>query len=223
MCGTIEEDFECKTMPKPTSRLENEYKEQGYTVIAGLDEAGKGAWAGPVVSAAVILPEQVSLPGLNDSKLLSKEKRESLYDLVIEQAISYGIGIQDAYAVDEIGLAEAHRQSMRDAVAALEKKPELLLVDGKGISKLGIETVCVVKGDQKSRCIAAASVLAKVTRDRLMEAYGKEHPDYGFAQHKGYGTKMHEEALVKHGPCNLHRLSYTPVYQYWQANLFETA
>ncbi len=210
-------------MSGPTNQLEKEYQVQGYQLIAGLDEAGKGAWAGPVVSAAVVLPEETNLPGLNDSKLLSKEKREKLFTLIQEQAISFGVGIKDAYTVDEIGLAEAHRQSMREAISQLKKKPDLLLVDGTGINKLGIEAICVVKGDQKSRCIAAASILAKVTRDRLMEEYNEAHPDYGFDQHKGYGTKLHEQALVKHGPCDLHRLSYTPVYQYWQANLFETS
>jgi len=209
-------------MSGPTCELKESYLSQGYELIAGLDEAGKGAWAGPVVSAAVVLPKEVDLPGLNDSKLLSKAKRDELFDLIKKQAISFGVGIKDAYTVDEIGLAEAHRQSMREAIAQLQNKPDLLLVDGTGINKLGVETICVVKGDQKSKSIAAASVLAKVTRDRLMEKYNEAHPDYGFDKHKGYGTKLHEEALVKHGPCDLHRLSYTPVYQYWQANLFET-
>jgi ribonuclease HII len=208
-------------MPRPTSRLENDYRNQGYQAIAGLDEAGKGAWAGPVVAAAVILPEKVQLPKLNDSKLLTAPLREELYQLITDQAVSYGIGIRRAYEVDEIGLGEAHRQAMRDAVAQLSVSADILLVDGKGIKQLGVETVCVVKGDQRVRCIAAASILAKVTRDRLMAELGEKHPDYGFAAHKGYGTKKHEEAIAKHGPCDIHRLSYTPVYQYWQANLFQ--
>jgi len=207
-------------MQRPTARLENKYKEEGYQLIAGLDEAGKGAWAGPVVAAAVVLPSKVSLPKLNDSKLLSTSLREGLFDLIIEQSIAYGIGIRDAYIVDEIGLAEAHRQAMREAVEKLDMKVDLLLVDGLGIKQLGVKAECIVKGDQKVRCIAAASVLAKVTRDRMMREFNKNHPDYGFHKHKGYGTKEHEEAISEYGPCELHRLSYTPVYRAWQKALF---
>lgn len=210
-------------MARPTAKLEKEYQEQGYQLIAGLDEAGKGAWAGPVVSAAVVLPDKTSLPHLNDSKLLSHKQREELFLLVKGQAIAWGVGVVDAYLVDEIGLAEAHRQSMRLAVKELGMKPNLLLVDGTGIKQLGIKAECIVKGDQKVRCIAAASILAKVTRDRLMVEYEKEHPGYGFANHKGYGTQEHQDAIAANGICGIHRLSYTPVHNFWQQNLFQLA
>lgn len=208
-------------MSRPTSRLENAYKKQGFSCIAGLDEVGKGAWAGPVVAAAVILPEKCSLPGLNDSKLVSQSSRDELYELIVEQSLAWGVGIQEAYLVDEIGLGEVHRRAMREAVKHLKLKPDLLLVDGRGINQLGTETVCVVKGDQKVRCIAAASIIAKVTRDRIMDKLHNEFPDYGFVDHKGYGTKRHQEALARHGVAEPHRLSYVPVFYQWQGDLFQ--
>lgn len=204
----------------PSIRLENKYKNLGYSNIAGLDEAGKGAWAGPVVAAAVILPEKIKLPSLNDSKLLTPKKRDNLYDEIINGCIAYGVGIRDAFSVDEIGLAEAHRQAMREAVKNLKMEVDLLLVDGLGIKQLGIKTECIVKGDQKVRCISAASIIAKVTRDRMMAEFNDNHPNYGFQNHKGYGTKEHEQAIELYGPCELHRLSYSPVYRAWQKTLF---
>lgn len=209
-------------MSRPTSRFEKLYRAQGYASIAGLDEAGKGAWAGPVVAGAVILPEKVELPNLNDSKLLTARMREQLYDLIVEQAIAYGVGIQEAHMVDEIGLSAAHRLAMRQAVEALAVTPDFLLVDGLGIRQLGVESVCIVKGDQKSRSIAAASIIAKVTRDRIMIKLHDKFPAYGFADHKGYGTAEHREAIAKHGVCSIHRLSYEPVSRGWQRSLFET-
>jgi ribonuclease HII len=200
--------------------MELEYLRQGISAIAGLDEAGKGAWAGPVVAGAVILPEVVDLPGLNDSKMITEKARERLYEAIIEQAIAWGVGIQDAYAVDEIGLAQAHRLAMQQSVEALSVRPELLLVDGMGIKQLGVKAVCIIKGDRKVRCIAAASIIAKVTRDRLMKQLHEEFPQYGFANHKGCGTAEHQSALLRHGVCYLHRLSYEPVYQGWQRSLF---
>lgn len=207
-------------MSGPTASLENKYLKEGYQLIAGLDEAGKGAWAGPVVAAAVVLPSKVDLPKLNDSKLLSATHRERLFDLIIEQSVAYGIGIRDAYDVDEIGLGEAHRQAMRESVEKLGVEVDLLLVDGLGIKQLGVKAECIVKGDQKVRCIAAASILAKVTRDRMMKEFNNSHPDYGFSNHKGYGTQEHQDAIEEYGPCELHRLSYTPVYRAWQKTLF---
>lgn len=207
-------------MPSPTAKLELEYLARGYRAVAGLDEAGKGAWAGPVVSAAVILPEKTKLPGLDDSKRLSAKQRFVLYELILEQAIAWGVGMRDAFDIDEIGLAEAHRQSMQEAVDALTPRPELLLVDGIHIRQLGVRAECIIKGDQKVRCIAAASIIAKVTRDRLMMEIADQFPQYGFDEHKGYGTEQHQKALLAHGVCSLHRLSYDPVYRGWQQSLF---
>lgn len=207
----------------PTAKIENSYKEQGYKIIAGLDEAGKGAWAGPVVSAAVIMESAIRLPKLNDSKKLSKNVRDELFDLITSKATAYGIGLQDAITIDEKGLAEAHRESMRMAVKNLGCEVDLLLVDGTGIKHLGTEAVCIVKGDQKVRSIAAASILAKVTRDRLMESFHEEMPEYGFAKHKGYGTQLHQEALAVHGISKIHRLSYSPISRFMQQSMFELA
>lgn len=207
-------------MPTPTAKMELEYIKQGIATIAGLDEAGKGAWAGPVVAGAVILPENVKLPGLNDSKLVTEKNRERLYEAILEQAVAWGVGIQDAYTVDEVGLAQAHRLAMQHAVEALSVRPELLLVDGVGIKQLGVKAICIIKGDQKVRCIAAASIIAKVTRDRLMRQLHEQFPQYGFADHKGYGTAEHQAAIMRHGVCDLHRLSYEPVYLGWQRSLF---
>ena len=208
-------------MSRPTTKFEKLYRERGYASIAGLDEAGKGAWAGPVVAGAVILPETVDLPKLNDSKLLTAKMREKLYDLILEQAIAWGVGIQEADMVDEIGLSAAHRLAMRQAVEALQVKADFLLVDGLGIRQLGVESVCIIKGDQKVRCIAAASIIAKVTRDRMMVELHQQFPQYGFADHKGYGTEEHRLAIERYGICPLHRLSYRPVSAGWQRSLFD--
>ncbi|MBI4121769.1 MAG: ribonuclease HII [Parcubacteria group bacterium] len=207
-------------MTYPSAKMELEYLRQGFAVIAGLDEAGKGAWAGPVVAGAVILPEKVDLPGLNDSKLVTARGRERLYTAILAQAIAWGVGIQEAHVVDEIGLSAAHHLAMQQAVESLAKRPELVLVDGLSIKQLGVKAVCIVKGDRKVRCIAAASIIAKVTRDRLMRSLHEQFPEYGFADHKGYGTAQHQEAIIRNGVCDLHRLSYRPVYQGWQRSLF---
>lgn len=198
-----------------------DYLARGFRAVAGLDEAGKGAWAGPVVAGAVILPEKTKLPGLDDSKRLSAKRREELFHRILDQALAFGVGVRDAFIIDEIGLAEAHRQAMQEAVDALATRPDLLLIDGMGIRKLGVKGVCIIKGDQKVRCIAAASIIAKVTRDRIMRACDTAFPQYGFADHKGYGTEQHHEALLQHGICSLHRLSYAPVYRGWQRSLFQ--
>lgn len=203
----------------PTNELEQEYQKKGFNLIAGLDEVGKGSWAGPMVSAAVILPNEIDLPKLNDSKLVSEKNREYLYELITQNAVAWGIGIVSWIEIDEQGLGEAHRNSMRLAVQNLQTKPDYLLVDGSGISLLGVESSCVVKGDQKVRCIAAASIIAKVTRDRLMKEYAIQYPEYGFDRHKGYGTADHQEALNAHGVSPIHRLSYKPVFRIWSGEL----
>lgn len=208
-------------MSRPTIRFEKLYRDQGYATIAGLDEAGKGAWAGPVVAGAVILPDDVDLPKLNDSKLLTAKMRDKLYEMIVQQAIAWSVGIQEAHVVDEIGLSAAHKLAMRQAVEGLNTKPDFLLIDGIGIRQLGVASTCIIKGDQKVRCIAAASIIAKVTRDRIMVALHEQFPYYGFADHKGYGTKEHRNAIHKHGICEIHRLSYEPVSCGWQRRLFE--
>lgn len=208
-------------MSRPTLKFEKLYWDQGYAAVAGLDEAGKGAWAGPVVAGAVVLPEKVDLPGLNDSKLVTAKMRDTLYELIMEQALAWGVGVQDAHMIDEIGLAAAHKLAMRHAVEALPQKPDFLLIDGIGIRQLGVQSVCIIKGDQKVRCIAAASIIAKVTRDRLMIQLHDQYPHYGFADHKGYGTEQHRLALNQHGICGIHRISYKPVTSGWQRNLFQ--
>lgn len=208
-------------MPRPTVRIENQYKKEGFSCIAGIDEVGRGAWAGPVVAGAVVLPEKAKLPKLNDSKLLRASQREELCALIKDQAISWGVGVQDGYLVDEIGLGEVYRRAMREAVSQLEAKVDLILVDGRGIDQLGIETVCIIKGDQKVRAIAAASIIAKVERDNIMREMHREFPDYGFEDHKGYGTKQHQQAITQLGVCKYHRLSYLPVFYQWQGNLFQ--
>jgi len=206
-------------MKLPTDELKIAYQGMGYKMIAGLDEAGKGAWAGPVVSGAVILPVEVELPKLTDSKLISESIRESLYTLITEQAIAWGAGIIPSKMIDQAGLAEAHRMSMRAAVANMQVEPDLLLVDGRGIYQLGFESVCIVKGDQKERCISAASIIAKVTRDRIMKKLDEQYPDFGFKDHKGYGTKKHQDALAEFGVIDIHRKSYKPIIKRMQESL----
>jgi ribonuclease HII len=189
-----------------------------FTHIAGIDEAGRGALAGPVVAAAVILPLnntiETLLHGVNDSKQLSAKKREALYDLIIQHALAYGIGQQSASVIDEIGILPANRLAMGTAVAQLTPKPQFLLIDGRiRLPQLNILQKSIVRGDSQSLSIAAASILAKVTRDRLMVELDKQFPHYGFAQHKGYGTQQHRDAIIQHGPCPQHRHSFAPIKQ----------
>lgn len=186
--------------------------------IAGIDEAGRGALAGPVVAAAVILPldDQIEtlLSGVNDSKQLSAKKRERLFDLIIEHALAYGLGQQPAAAIDEIGILPANKLAMQTAVAQLTPMPQFLLIDGRiRLSQLNIPQQAIVRGDSQSLSIAAASILAKVTRDRLMCELDSQFPHYGFAQHKGYGTQQHRDAIAQHGPCPQHRHSFAPIRQ----------
>ncbi|WP_420630043.1 ribonuclease HII [Candidatus Leptofilum sp.] len=186
------------------------------THIAGIDEAGRGALAGPVVATAVILPlnNQIEtlLREVNDSKTLSAKKREALYLRITQHAITFGIGQQPASVIDEIGILPANRLAMATAVAQLTPAPQFLLIDGRiRLPHLNIPQKSIVRGDGKSLSIAAASILAKVTRDRLMVELDSQFPHYGFAQHKGYGTQQHRDALKKHGPCLRHRYSFAPI------------
>ena len=188
--------------------IEDECRAEGYTVICGVDEAGRGPLAGPVCAAAVILPDHLELPGLNDSKKLSDKKRRELFPLIKEQAIAYGIGLADEKEIDEINILQATFLAMERAIAQLEGKADLALIDGNRAKDFGLPVKTVVKGDSLSASIAAASILAKVTRDDMMEAYANDYPGYGFEIHKGYGTKAHYAALTEHGPSPVHRMSF---------------
>lgn len=186
--------------------FENKYSDLAY--IAGIDEAGRGPLAGPVVAAAVILPKNIFLPFLNDSKKVTEKRRDVLFDEIKQNAIAYGIGIASNTLIDEINILQATYEAMREAINALEKTPDVLLVDAVHIPDINIKQVGIVKGDAKSVNIAAASILAKVTRDRLMAEYDKIYPEYGFASNKGYGTATHIAALKEIGPCAIHRKSF---------------
>ena len=186
--------------------FENKYSDLAY--VAGIDEAGRGPLAGPVVAAAVILPKDIFLPFLNDSKKVTEKRRDVLFDEIKQNAIAYGIGIASNTLIDEINILQATYEAMREAINELEKTPDVLLVDAVHIPDINIKQVGIVKGDSKSVNIAAASILAKVTRDRLMAEYDKIYPEYGFASNKGYGTATHIAALKEVGPCAIHRKSF---------------
>lgn len=186
--------------------FENKYSDLAY--VAGIDEAGRGPLAGPVVAAAVILPKDIFLPFLNDSKKVTEKRRDVLFDEIKQNAIAYGIGIASNTLIDEINILQATYEAMREAINALEKTPDVLLVDAVHIPDINIKQVGIVKGDAKSVNIAAASILAKVTRDRIMAEYDKIYPEYGFASNKGYGTATHISALKEVGPCAIHRKSF---------------
>ena len=188
--------------------IENSYFEQGIVSICGVDEAGRGPLAGPVCAAAVILPKGLEIPGLNDSKKLTDKRRRELFPLIQEQAIAYGIAFASHEEIDEINILQATFLAMERALAQLKIQPELALIDGNRQKDFGIKVETVVKGDSRSANIAAASVLAKVTRDLYMEQMAQEYPGYGFEVHKGYGTKAHYQALRDLGPSPIHRMSF---------------
>ena len=181
---------------------------EGYTLVCGVDEAGRGPLAGPVCAAAVILPPDCAIEGLNDSKKLTDKKRRELYDVIIELAVAYGIALASHQEIDDINILQATFLAMERAMAQLDPKPELALIDGNRSRDFGLPVRTIVKGDSLSASIAAASILAKVTRDRYMEELDKTYPQYGFAVHKGYGTKRHYAALTEFGPCEEHRQTF---------------
>ena len=189
-------------------QFEEELFAQGYQVICGVDEAGRGPLAGPVCAAAVILPPHLEIPGLDDSKKLSDKRRRELFPIIKEQAIAYGIGLASHEEIDEINILQATFLAMERAIAQLQIKPEYAVIDGNRAKDFGLPVKTVVKGDSLSANIAAASVLAKVTRDMLMEEAAVEYPGYGFEIHKGYGTKAHYAALEKLGPSPIHRTTF---------------
>ena len=189
-------------------KIEQSHFDKGIKLICGVDEAGRGPLAGPVCAAAVILPPNVQIPGLNDSKKLSDKKRRELYPIIKEQAIAYGIAFADHSEIDEINILQATYLAMERAINQLSVKPELALIDGNRAKDFGIPVETVVHGDSLSASIAAASVLAKVTRDDVMLQMAEEYPGYDFEIHKGYGTKAHYAALTAKGPSPIHRMSF---------------
>ena len=188
------------------SEFERKYSD--YTAICGIDEAGRGPLAGPVVAGAVILNKEDPILYINDSKKLSEKKREMLYDEIMNRAIAVSVGIVDHERIDEINILQATYEAMRMAIDGLNVKPDILLNDAVTIPKVNIKQIAIVKGDAKSISIGAASIIAKVTRDRIMLDMDAKYPEYGFAKHKGYGTKQHCEALREFGPCPIHRMTF---------------
>ncbi len=191
--------------PEP---YEREIRAKGFGRIAGLDEAGRGPLAGPVVAAAVILPLRTRLPGVDDSKRLSAKQREECFALLQEKASAIGVGIVEAEEIDRLNIHQASLRAMEKAVAALPCPPDFLLIDGLFTLSLPLPQMAIVKGDQKCLSVAAASIVAKVTRDRIMIACHREYPEYNFARHKGYGTPEHLQAIAKYGRCPLHRRTF---------------
>ncbi|HOQ15948.1 MAG: ribonuclease HII [Epulopiscium sp.] len=192
------------------SQYEKYYYQKGVKYIAGIDEAGRGPLAGPVVAAAVILPKDCFIMGINDSKKLSLIKREELFEIINKKALSIGIGIVDPQTIDRINILQATFEAMKKALDALSLKPELVLVDGnQNIPDISVPQEDIIKGDQKSISVAAAAIVAKVTRDRIMDKFHELYSEYGFNKHKGYGTKEHIEAIKKYGLCPIHRESFT--------------
>ena len=189
-------------------KIEHELNKKGYELVSGVDEAGRGPLCGPVVAAAVILPKDAHIEGVNDSKKLTEKKREKLYDDIMQNAVSVGVGVSDVDIIEEVNILNATKKAMLQAISNLKVNPEYVLVDGNQKIDTDIPLETVVKGDSKSESIAAASIIAKVTRDRLLIEYDKKYPEYGFAKHKGYGTKAHIEAIKKYGLTPIHRPSF---------------
>ena len=188
--------------------FEHKYAQEGYRAICGVDEAGRGPLAGPVCAAAVILPPDIDIPGLNDSKKLSDKKRRELFPVICENAIAYGIAFANHKEIDEINILQTTYLAMERAMNALPIKPDFALIDGNRAKDFGIPLETIVGGDGRSASIAAASILAKVTRDDYMLKLAEEYPGYGFEIHKGYGTKAHYAALADQGPCSIHRMTF---------------
>lgn len=196
------EKARCEALKK----YEREYA--AYTHICGIDEVGRGPLAGPVIAGAVILPKDCDILYINDSKKLSEKKREELYDVIMERAVAVGLGCSTPERIDEINILQATYEAMRQAIASLQVTPDLLLNDAVTIPEVTVRQVPIIKGDAKSISIGAASIVAKVTRDRLMVQYDEVYPQYGFAANKGYGAQAHIDALKKYGPCPIHRRSF---------------
>ncbi|MDR3113820.1 MAG: ribonuclease HII [Endomicrobium sp.] len=197
-------------------QFDKQYYDKGFIFIAGIDEAGRGPLAGPVVAAAVIFPQDLTIQGVNDSKKLSPKKRNALFEEIKEKALSFSIAAVDNKTIDEINILQATFKAMASAAQGLKIKSDLLLIDGSHkIPQCAYPQLCrqeaIVSGDAKSASIAAASILAKVSRDAIMDDYAKLYPQYGFEKHKGYGTKAHIQAVQKFGPCPIHRMTFAPI------------
>ena len=203
----------------PTDEFELEARRRGCRRIAGLDEAGRGPLAGPVVAAAVILPTRCRLAGVNDSKQVSESERARLFDVIVSRARGIGVGIATEQEIDRLNILEATRLAMRRALASLTTSPDYLLIDAVVLPDVTIPSRSIVKGDTLSLSIAAASIVAKVTRDRMMVAYHRAYPEYNFLSHKGYGTEEHLQRLAQYGPCAIHRRSFAPVAQFMDGSL----
>lgn len=210
-----------KTLPKnererltKLTELESAARAKGYRCIAGVDEAGRGPLAGPVVAAACSIPGKLYFPGINDSKLLLPKKRKILFEqLVGHEGVHYGVGVIEHNVIDQINILQATLEAMRAAVKQLPVQPDCLLVDGVHVFLESVYSEPIIKGDSRSQMIAAASIIAKETRDQIMIEYHKQYPEYGFDEHKGYGTEKHRKALAKYGPCPIHRRSFSSVEQ----------
>ena len=202
----VDEDLRLEKM----LTYEKELYAQGIQLIAGVDEVGRGPLAGPVVAAAVILPKNCKIPGLNDSKKIPKSKHQAIYQAVLDQAISVGIGVKDNHVIDQVNIYEATKLAMLEAIHELEPQPQHLLIDAMKLD-LPISQASIIKGDANSLSIAAASIVAKVTRDQMMATYDQEYPGYDFAQNAGYGTTKHLEGLEKQGVSPIHRRSFEPI------------
>ena len=204
--------------------LQEEYYSDTVNLIVGIDEAGRGPLAGPVVASAVIFPRAYINKDINDSKQLSEKKREELFEIIKKDALAIGVGIVDAETIDKINIYEATKVAMKEAVKNLNHKFDLILTDAMSLKNMGVPVIDIIKGDAKALPIAAASIIAKVTRDHILNDLAKKYPEYGFEKHKGYGTKLHMDALKKYGPIKgVHRYSYKPVEEasIEQVHLFE--
>ena len=196
---------------KEMQSYEDEARRQGCSMVTGIDEAGRGAWAGPVVAGLVILRDDIFIPGIDDSKKLTEKKREALYEEITDKALDISVGICDESLIDRKNILKATYMAMKKAVLAMKMRPDIIFIDGRPVPDMGFSQVSIVRGDSKSVSIAAASIIAKVTRDRMMKEFALLYPEYGFEKHKGYGTKLHMKTLDKYGVCPIHRKTFKPV------------
>jgi ribonuclease HII len=215
--GALSTDASRGHVVGPTDEFEMEARRRGYRWIAGLDEAGRGPLAGPVVAAAVILPTRCRLAGVDDSKQLSEPERVRLYEVIVQRARGVAVGVATEQEIDHLNILEATRLAMCRALASLTLQADYLLIDAVTLPALAIPSRAIIKGDTLSMSIAAASIVAKVTRDRMMVAYHRAYPQYNFRSHKGYGTEEHLLRLTRHGPCAIHRRTFTPITQLFMA------
>ena len=213
MSGALSTDVSRGHIVGPTDEFELEARRRGYRLIAGLDEAGRGPLAGPVVAAAVILPSRCRLVGIDDSKQVSEPERTRLFEVIVQRARGVAVGVATEQEIDHLNILEATRLAMCRALASLTPQADYLLIDAVTLSGFSASSRSIIKGDTLSISIAAASIVAKVTRDRMMVAYHRTYPEYNFLSHKGYGTDEHLQRLARHGPCAIHRRTFAPVAQ----------